>query len=152
MRHTITPPGVGDPPGMKVDDCATQRNLTEEGRQHAKAIGEAWRAHGVAPGRVVSSAMCRCLETARLAFGRVDETQAVTNARVEPDLPRQVREMRAIAGTRHRGAPTVVVSHGTTIAAATGITPQPGEMLIVSPKGDGQFEIRARLLVKTPAP
>src|SRR5258707_14095039 len=85
MRHTITTRGVGDPPGMKVDDCATQRNLTDEGRHHAKAIGEAWRAHGLQPDRVVSSPMCRCLETARLAFGRVDESQPVTNARVEPE-------------------------------------------------------------------
>src|SRR5882672_4655484 len=81
MRHTITTPGVGDPPGMKVDDCSTQRNLTEEGRRHAKLIGEAWRAHGAQVSKVMSSPMCRCLETARLAFGRVDEFPPVTNSR-----------------------------------------------------------------------
>ena len=69
--------------------------------------------------------------------------------RLEPELPRQVREMRAVASERRRGV-TVLVSHGTTIAAVTGITPEPGEMLIVSPKGDGQFELRGRLLVQGP--
>ena len=150
MRHTVTTPGVGDPPGMKVDDCTTQRNLTEEGRQHARLIGEAWRAHGLQPDRVMSSPMCRCLETARLAFGRVDESHAVTNARLEPDAARQVRELRALASTKHRGATLVMVSHGTTIAAVTGITPEPGEMLIVNPQGDGKFELRGRLTVRQP--
>ncbi|HEX6296793.1 MAG TPA: histidine phosphatase family protein, partial [Burkholderiales bacterium] len=36
IRHTITDPGVGDPPGMKLSDCATQRNLSDEGRAHAR--------------------------------------------------------------------------------------------------------------------
>lgn len=149
MRHTVTTPGVGDPPGMAVDDCGTQRNLTDEGRRHAKLIGEAWRAHGIQPDRVMSSPMCRCLETARLAFGRVDASQTVTNARLEPDMPRQVREMRAVATEKRRGI-LVLVSHGTTIAAVTGISPEPGEMLIVSPQGDGQFELKGRLLVRSP--
>lgn len=152
MRHTVTTPGMGDPPGMKVDDCATQRNITDEGRRHAKRIGEAWRAHGVQPERVMSSPMCRCTETARIAFGRVDESQPVTNARVEAEMPRQVREMRSVATTRHRGGPIVMVSHGTTIAAVTGITPEPGEMLVVSPQGDGHFELRGRLVVRAPGP
>jgi phosphohistidine phosphatase SixA len=150
MRHTVTTPGVGDPPGMKIDDCSTQRNLTDEGRRHAKLIGEAWRAHGVQPDRVMSSPMCRCTETARLAFGRVDEAQPVTNARVEVEMPRQVREMRSVASTKLRGSTTVMVSHGTTIAAVTGITPAPGEMLLVSPRGDGEFEVRGRLAVRPP--
>lgn len=150
MRHTITTPGVGDPPGMKVDDCSTQRNLTDEGRRHAKLIGEAWRAHGIQPDRVMSSPMCRCLETARIAFGRVDESQPVTNARLESEMPRQVREMRLVASTKHRTANIVMVSHGTTIAALTGITPEPGEMLIVRPQGDGQFELKGRLVVRQP--
>ena len=147
MRHTVTTPGVGDPPGMKVDDCGTQRNLTDEGRRHAKLIGEAWRARGVQPDRVMSSPMCRCVETARLAFGRVDESQAVTNARVESEMPRQVREMRSVAATKSRASIVVMVSHGTTIAAVTGIAPEPGEMLVVTPKGDGEFEVRGRLRV-----
>src|SRR5262249_12841152 len=40
LRHDKTDPGVGDPPGMKLDDCATQRNLSDEGRAHARRLGE----------------------------------------------------------------------------------------------------------------
>ena len=55
MRHAVTTPGVGDPPGMRLDDCATQRNLTDEGRRHARRTGEAFRV----PRRRPSSACFR---------------------------------------------------------------------------------------------
>ena len=47
VRHAITTPGVGDPEGMRLDDCRTQRNLTDAGRAHARSIGEAFRARKV---------------------------------------------------------------------------------------------------------
>ena len=75
MRHAITTPGVGDPPGMRLDDCSTQRNLTDEGRRHARQTGEVFRARGVAVDRVRASPWCRCLETARLAFGKAEVLQ-----------------------------------------------------------------------------
>lgn len=151
MRHAGTTPGVGDPPGMRIDDCSTQRNLTDEGRRHAKRIGEAMRAHGVAVDKVLSSPMCRCLETARLAFNRIDESQPVSNtfSRTESEMPRQVREMRALAGEKRRGGNAVLVSHGTTIHAVTGVATEPGEMVIVTPRGGGIFEFKGKLM---PAP
>jgi hypothetical protein len=42
LRHA-TAPGVGDPPGFRLDDCATQRNLDDTGRAEARAIGERFR-------------------------------------------------------------------------------------------------------------
>ena len=149
MRHAVTTPGIGDPPGMRVEDCSTQRNLTDEGRRHARQIGEAVRAHGIVLDKVFSSPMCRCLETARLAFGRVDEALAVTSRAEE--MPRQVREMRALASEKRRGGSgnVVLVSHGTTIHAVTGVATHPGEMVIVTPQGDGIFELRGKFM---PAP
>src|SRR5918993_533416 len=61
IRHAITTPGVGDPPGLKLDDCATQRNLTDEGRGHAKRIGQAFKARNIPVERVLSSPWCRCI-------------------------------------------------------------------------------------------
>ncbi|HEX7402827.1 MAG TPA: histidine phosphatase family protein [Usitatibacter sp.] len=153
MRHTVTPPGVGDPPGMRVDDCSTQRNLTEEGRGHATAIGEVVRLHGVEFDRVLSSPMCRCLETARLAFGRAEIQNSTVNPRggIE-DKPREVREMRALATEKRRGGNVILVSHGTTITGVTGLNVEPGEMVVVMPQGDGHFELRGRLRPAVPAP
>ena len=72
VRHAITTPGVGDPPAFRLDDCATQRNLTDEGRGDARRLGEAFRARGIPVARVLSSPWCRCLETGRLAFGAAE--------------------------------------------------------------------------------
>ena len=51
MRHAATQPGVGDPPGYRLDDCASQRNLSEQGRAQSRAIGEALRRAGPNPTR-----------------------------------------------------------------------------------------------------
>ena len=79
VRHAITTPGVGDPQGFKLEDCATQRNLTDEGRADAKRLGEVFRARRVPVDRVLSSPWCRCLETARLAFGAAEVWLPLSN-------------------------------------------------------------------------
>ncbi len=72
MRHSDAPGsgGYGDPPGYRLDDCATQRNLSDEGRAHARRTGEAFKKHGVVFDRVLTSPWCRCKETAQLALGK----------------------------------------------------------------------------------
>ena len=47
IRHAVTDPGVGDPPGFKLDDCATQRNLSAAGKLEAERLGAAMKARGV---------------------------------------------------------------------------------------------------------
>ena len=75
MRHSDAPGsgGYGDPPGYRLDDCATQRNLSDEGRAHAKRTGEAFRKHELTFDRVLTSPWCRCKETAQLAIGKEAE-------------------------------------------------------------------------------
>ena len=68
IRHASTESGLGDPPGFKLGDCTTQRNLNDEGRAQARRIGEWFSARGLKPARVRSSPWCRCLDTAALAF------------------------------------------------------------------------------------
>ena len=65
MRHSDAPGsgGYGDPPGFELEDCATQRNLSDEGRAHARRTGEAFRKRGIAFDRVLTSPWCRCKET-----------------------------------------------------------------------------------------
>jgi len=66
MRHAATVPNVPDTLGS---GCATQRNLSEAGREDARRIGAAFRARGIAVEDVRASVWCRCMDTARLAFG-----------------------------------------------------------------------------------
>ena len=146
LRHAITTPGVGDPPGMRLDDCGTQRNLTEAGRADSRRLGEAFRARNVPVDRVLSSSWCRCLETARLAFDRAETWQPLSNlfGRAE-SRDEQVREMSALAGERRSGGNLVLVSHGSTIVALTGVNLDTAEMVVVTPQGDGRFAVAGRL-------
>ena len=147
MRHAITTPGVGDPPGFKLEDCATQRNLTDHGRAHAKRIGQAFAQRKIPVERIVSSPWCRCLETARLAFGKHDEVSTALGnlfGRAE-NRDKQVAQMKTFLSSRK--ANLVLVSHGSTIVALTGVSPGTGEMVIVTPQGGGKFAVAGRLEV-----
>ena len=134
MRHAVTTPGAGDPPGMRLDDCRTQRNLTDAGREHARRIGAAWRERGIAAPRVVSSPWCRCLETARLAFGSAPAASTALNnlfGRYE-NREAQVSELRALVEKHGGKGNLVLVTHGSTISALTGVSPATGEMVILT--------------------
>jgi broad specificity phosphatase PhoE len=145
MRHAVTTPGVGDPPGMRLDDCRTQRNLTDEGRRHARQIGEAFRTRGIVVDHVLASPWCRCLETARLAFGAAEVSQPLSNLYGRSDRQaQQVRDMTAIVGEPRRGGNLVLVSHGSTILALTGVSLAAGEMVVVTPQGAGRFAVIGR--------
>ena len=39
IRHAYAP-GNGDPNNFNLNDCSTQRNLSEEGKKQAKSIGK----------------------------------------------------------------------------------------------------------------
>ena len=133
IRHTVTTPGVGDPPGMRLDDCSTQRNLTDAGRAHARRIGEAFRARGIPVERVLSSPWCRCLETAELAFGRAEVYAALSNLFGRPEnRERQVSQMRALTAAKPASGNLVMVTHGSTIHALTGVSPATGEIVLIS--------------------
>lgn len=151
IRHAITTPGVGDPAGFKLEDCATQRNLTEAGRVDARRLGEAFRARGVPVGRVLSSPWCRCLETARLAFGKAESSTPLSNLYGRPDasVP-QVRQLEALIGAwrpEGEGGNLVLVSHGSTILALTGVSLAPAEMVVVTPRPGEKFTVAGRLSV-----
>ena len=149
MRHAQTTPGVGDPEGMVLADCASQRNLSEPGRAQAAQAGAVWRARQVPVERLISSPWCRCVDTARIAFGRAPElSPALGNlfGRGDPQ-GRQVAQMKALV-ERPASGNRVLVSHGSTIQALTGVYLAPAEMLVVTPQGGGGFAVVGRL----PAP
>jgi len=117
LRHANAP-GVGDPPGFRIEDCATQRNLDAAGRAQAKALGERLAKAGVARAKVYSSQWCRCLETARLLqLGPVTELPALNSffGRSQ-DRQSNVAALRAfLARLPTDGPPVVLVTHQFTI-------------------------------------
>src|SRR5262249_33186861 len=137
IRHGNAPPGYGgDPPGFKIDDCKTQRNLDEQGRGEARALGEAFRAHGVRVDRVLSSPGCRCLETARLMnVGSVESTWALVPDMGQADKVR-LRELKEIVAAWRGPGTLVLVTHALTVRALLGFLPLQGETVILKP-GEG---------------
>jgi phosphohistidine phosphatase SixA len=145
VRHA-TAPGTGDPPGFRLDECSTQRNLSEQGRDEARRLGAVFRARGVAVGRVLSSRWCRCLETARLAFGSAEPWPALDSLYREPDQEAaRTTAVRALATKPFTGANLVLVTHNFNIRALTGISPASGEAIVLTPLGDGRFRVAGRL-------
>ena len=149
MRHASTDPATGDPPGFRLEDCATQRNLSAAGREEAKQIGAAFQARGVPLGRVLSSRWCRCLETARLAFGTAEPWPTLDSFfRDRTREAEQTQAVRALAGERPQAGNLILVTHGFNIQALIGILPAPGEMIVLTPEGNGKFRAAGRLLAQ----
>jgi len=134
IRHGNAPPGSGgDPPGFKIDDCATQRNLDERGRAQARALGEAFRTRGVRVDRVLSSPWCRCLDTAHLmAVGPVAQSWALVPDR-EPTAPVRLRELQGLVSAWRGPGTLVLVTHGFTVQALLGFVPHQGETVVLKP-------------------
>ena len=147
LRHAITTPGVGDPADMRLEDCTTQRNLSEEGREQARRIGEGFRQFRVPVEQVLSSQWCRCIETAALAFGFSTELwPALNNLFGRPEnRQKQLDELAARIGSWRGKGNLVLVTHGSTILALTRVGTQMGEMLILAPHGENRFAVVSRL-------
>ncbi len=136
FRHAIAP-GGGDPDGMKIGDCSTQRNLDEAGRTQARRIGEQFRSHGIVVGAVLSSQWCRAHETAELAFTGMVRDDANFNSFFNDssgEAAQTAGALRTLSQWRGPGV-LVVITHQVNITALTGIFPASGEGVIVRPQG-----------------
>jgi phosphohistidine phosphatase SixA len=145
LRHAATEPGIGDPPGFRLGECSTQRQLSAAGREQARRIGAWFGARGLAPADVRSSAWCRCLDTATLAFGRA-RGWAPLNSFFDD---RSVESARSAALREAlRSLPVqgfeVWVTHQVNISALTGVSPGTGEALVVRLSG-GKVHNLARI-------
>lgn len=148
MRHALAP-GTGDPAAFRLDDCSTQRNLDERGREQARAIGAALRANGIAVDRVVSSQWCRCLETAELlGFGAVEPLPSLNSFfRDYSRRDAQTAETKAFLGALPAGQRVVLVTHQVNITALTGAYPASGEVFVLQANKDGDVELAGRILI-----
>jgi broad specificity phosphatase PhoE len=148
LRHSYAPGGF-DPPDSKLDDCSTQRNLDENGRAQARRVGDAFRQNGIAVGQVLSSPRCRCLETARLAFGKVEPWGALQGALGDTELRRQrLAETRKVIDAHQGGAPLVVVTHGSVVTDLTGLDIRMGEFVVLRRAAGGARVVGGRLYVE----
>jgi broad specificity phosphatase PhoE len=138
MRHERTDPGVGDPAGFRLDQCTTQRNLSAEGRARAREAGDRLRAAGLILSEVRSSRWCRCLDTARLAFGRVEPWPAIDSFFADPQRQSaQMRSLRDGLESFEGPRPWMLVKHQVVISASLGVWTAMGDIVAAerSPAG-----------------
>jgi phosphohistidine phosphatase SixA len=131
LRHALAP-GYGDPAQFDVADCATQRNLNDEGRAQSRAIGAYMMRHDIVPDAIFSSQWCRCQDTAsEMAIGPFTThigLNSFFNGHVDRD-----RTLAALRTHMAQIAPNrleLMVTHQVVISAITGIAPRSGGIVV----------------------
>jgi len=147
FRHTSTDFSQNDASMTSFEDCASQRNLTDKGREEARRIGEHMRRLAIPVGDVLASPYCRTVETAMLAFGKATPTQDVRGGPAKPEDPKRYDPLRRLLSKRvAKGVNRMIASHGNPFHAVTGLPHlAEGEAAVVRPRGNGRFEVLARI-------
>lgn len=153
FRHAMTRQDQEDQQPVRLEDCGSQRNLSDEGRAQARKIGTAFHALGLPVGTVLSSPFCRTLETARLAFGQATPSDdlyfAIGLARPEREAKGAVLR-RLLATPPPARTNTVLVAHTVNLQEAIGYWPKPeGAAFLIQPEGAGQFRVIGRVAPET---
>ena len=136
LRHTHVDirEGIGR---LAPGNCAAEVNLSPGGVEQAKRIGEAFRAHGIAVGEVLTSPYCRCIDTGRLAFGRATPVQYLRPPGVASESQAKLNDERVLQDIlQHRGPSNLVlITHDLNIADIVLEPAAMGDFFVVQPNG-----------------
>jgi len=136
IRHALTEPGVGDPPGFTLDNCTSQRQISMAGRMQARRIGRWFAQQGLRPSAVRSSLWCRCRNTANEAFGSHQPWPALNSSFAQAQAqPAQTEQLRKALSELPDGRFEVWVTHQVNMSALTGAYPAMGEGFALSREG-----------------
>ncbi len=146
IRHTIAP-GIGDPPEFSINDCETQRNLSEEGRLQAKRLGDQFRKNGIGTAQIFSSQWCRCLETASLLkLGEVEELPILNSFyRQFEREEEQTKGLKSWILRQNFEQPIILITHQVNITALTGIFPASGELVAIKASENGKIQVHGTI-------
>jgi phosphohistidine phosphatase SixA len=147
LRHAATDFGQNDEAMTDYANCAQQRNLTDGGRDDARAIGVAIKRLRIPVGPILASPFCRTRESALLVFGAPTVSNAVRGGPGTDADGQRYAELRKLLSTPvATGSNLAIASHGNPFRAVAG-TPylQEGEMAVIEPRGNGEFRIVARI-------
>lgn len=150
FRHSLAP-GTFDPPGFRLGDCSTQRNLSEEGRAQARSVGAWFQQRKLQPNKVLSSPWCRCVDSATLAFGPPEVWAALGSPRGSPETTSaaHLHELRAalVAASSRPGRFEVWFTHMFVLSDLANTNTSSGEALILRASPSGKAEVLARLAI-----
>jgi phosphohistidine phosphatase SixA len=144
LRHERTDVLKLDERGYKIENCATQRNLSVAGIANSQQTGDYIKRLGIPIGAVYSSPMCRTLETARYAFDRVEASPELMgdwaeNKRTMDDAGRDLRA--AINAHAKPETNTVFVAHFSNIFKAFNVRLQEGDAAIIRLNEKGEASV-----------
>lgn len=150
FRHSLAP-GTFDPPGFRLGDCSTQRNLSEEGRAQARSVGAWFQQRNLQPSKVLSSPWCRCVDSATLAFGPPQVSAALGSPRGSPETTSaaHLHELQAalVAASSRPGRFEVWFTHMFVLSDLANANTSSGEALILRASPSGKAEVLARLAI-----
>ena len=146
LRHTHVDirEGIGH---LAPGNCAEEVNLSVSGVEQAKRIGEAFRAHGIAVGEVLTSPYCRCIDTGKLAFGRATSVQYLKPPGVVSEDQAKLNQERVVQEIlkQHEPSNLVMITHDLNIANVVLEDTVPmGEFFVVQPNG-ADFDIIGKI-------
>jgi len=131
IRHSLAP-GTGDPKNFNLNDCKTQRNLSKEGFEQSKRLGEFFKKNNITFEKVYSSEYCRCKDTARSAFVNFETFSGLNSTFTDPSkTPAYVKKTKELIDKLDKKKNYILVTHHTTILGLTDYFANSGEMVIV---------------------
>ena len=143
IRHSIAP-GGGDPPGFKINDCKTQRNLSQEGINQSKKIGKLFLKNKVKIDQVLTSQWCRCKDTAKYAFEEYKDFPALNSffrQGIGANAKKQLTEIKDFVKNWNSTKNLVLITHQVVISNSINETVSSGEMVITNKN----FKVLARI-------
>tara|TARA_B100000900_G_C20237412_1_gene576452 strand:+ start:49 stop:606 length:558 start_codon:yes stop_codon:yes gene_type:complete len=132
IRHAYAP-GSGDPDNFNLNDCSTQRNLSEDGKKQARYIGKFFRENNIKIDTVLTSEWCRCKETAKIAFNEFTSKNFLNSfysSKFSKNKDKQVKELNDYIKRFKSKKNLVLVTHYVLISEVLNYNPSSGEIVV----------------------
>ena len=132
IRHAYAP-GGGDPDNFDINDCTTQRNLSDSGRIQSQKIGNFFEENNISIGKVYSSEWCRCKETASIAFKKYETINFLNSffsAKFANNRKKQIIDFYKFISNWDKDQNLVFVTHYVVISEILNYAPSSGEIVI----------------------
>ena len=132
IRHAYAP-GGGDPINFDINNCDTQRNLNDSGRNQANEIGIFFKNNNILIDKIYSSEWCRCKETAKIAFKKF-ETKNFLNSffssKFAHNKDTQMKKLKNFINNWDGKNNIIFVTHYVVISEILNYAPSSGEIVI----------------------
>tara|TARA_B100000579_G_scaffold235108_1_gene192750 strand:- start:886 stop:1443 length:558 start_codon:yes stop_codon:yes gene_type:complete len=143
IRHAYAP-GSGDPINFNLNDCSTQRNLSEKGKKQAEYIGEFFKNNNIKIDKVLSSEWCRCKETAKIAFKNFSTNSFLNSfysSKFAKNKDKQITAFNDYINKFKGNDNLILVTHYVLISEVLNYGPSSGEIVV----SDKNFNIIGNL-------